>query len=407
MSVVRMRPSKPFFSIVMPTRNRASLLEFSLKSAMSQTFEDYEIVVCNNHSDDGTEEVVKQIKDHRVRYVKTDRVLGMPDSWEFALNHADGEYITYLCDDDAISSFLLQSIYQVICNNRVDIVAWPFGATYYHNSWHDPQMRNSVILTEKTSVVQEVEADKVLEYLFKAQFTHMLPRLLNSCVHRNILTQIKDQIGRVFWPTCPDYTSGMAQLAICNRLVFIDDLLLIWGVGDESIGAASGRKGKASETFLNELKVDNSHELKHVPLSFLLPMNHAVDSVLKMKSKFTDRFKEFSLDLNTYYLMVRHELSIWEANGVNIENELRDYHKALAKELWTIQFQVYMRNYLSKANKLGRGIAHQVINQVLPVFRPTRIIKNHHCLTMNGEERGFTNIYECIQYLDRTKQTRN
>lgn len=41
--------SKPLFSIVIPTRNRAHLLQWSLQSALNQDFPDYEIVVNNNN----------------------------------------------------------------------------------------------------------------------------------------------------------------------------------------------------------------------------------------------------------------------------------------------------------------------------------------------------------------------
>ena len=39
---------KPFFSVVIPTRNRASLLRYALQTALDQDFDDYEIVVSDN-----------------------------------------------------------------------------------------------------------------------------------------------------------------------------------------------------------------------------------------------------------------------------------------------------------------------------------------------------------------------
>jgi glycosyltransferase involved in cell wall biosynthesis len=48
--------NRPFFSIVMPTRDRAHLLKFALQSALSQTFDDYEILVSDNHSTDNVSE---------------------------------------------------------------------------------------------------------------------------------------------------------------------------------------------------------------------------------------------------------------------------------------------------------------------------------------------------------------
>ena len=73
----------PFFSIVMPTRNRASLLKSSLKTAVDQSFDDYEVVVCDNNSKDDTREVVEAFmsESSRIRYVNPERDLSMCENW--------------------------------------------------------------------------------------------------------------------------------------------------------------------------------------------------------------------------------------------------------------------------------------------------------------------------------------
>src|SRR2546423_1052660 len=100
----------PLFSIIIPTRNRARLLRYALETALQQTFADYEIVVSDNHSSDATAAVVREVGDGRVRYVRPDRSLSMAAHWEFALAEARGEYVTYLCDDDAITPRTLQKV---------------------------------------------------------------------------------------------------------------------------------------------------------------------------------------------------------------------------------------------------------------------------------------------------------
>lgn len=52
----------PFFRLLLPTRNRATILQSALRSCIAQTFENFEIVVSNNCSEDNTEEVVKQLE---------------------------------------------------------------------------------------------------------------------------------------------------------------------------------------------------------------------------------------------------------------------------------------------------------------------------------------------------------
>ena len=100
----------PRFSIVMPTRNRGQLLQYALQSALDQPTADLEIVVSDNDSHDDTPAVARRFRDPRLRYVRTPETLAMPDSWEFALSHATGDYVTFLCDDDAFSPRLLSAV---------------------------------------------------------------------------------------------------------------------------------------------------------------------------------------------------------------------------------------------------------------------------------------------------------
>jgi glycosyltransferase involved in cell wall biosynthesis len=58
---------RPRFSIVIPTRQRAHTLYFTLRSCLMQSFDDYEIVVCDNCSSPATREVVESFASPSVR----------------------------------------------------------------------------------------------------------------------------------------------------------------------------------------------------------------------------------------------------------------------------------------------------------------------------------------------------
>ncbi len=75
----------------MPTRNRAELLPFAIRSVLNQTFDDFELIISDNFSSDETPQVAQSFGDRRIRYFRSEAPLSMGDSWEFAISHASGE----------------------------------------------------------------------------------------------------------------------------------------------------------------------------------------------------------------------------------------------------------------------------------------------------------------------------
>jgi len=90
----------PKVSVIIPTYNRADFLESSIASVLSQTYKDFEIIVVDDNSCDRTHEVVKNIKDQRMKYIRHSKNKGPSAARNTAILSAKGEYISFLDDDD-------------------------------------------------------------------------------------------------------------------------------------------------------------------------------------------------------------------------------------------------------------------------------------------------------------------
>ena len=86
----------------MPTRNRAASLRDSLKSISGQDYPAIEILVSDNASEDGTEQVCRELirQDARIRYVRHERNLGLHGNHNFCLDESRGEFICIFHDHD-------------------------------------------------------------------------------------------------------------------------------------------------------------------------------------------------------------------------------------------------------------------------------------------------------------------
>lgn len=104
----------PRFSIVIPVRNRALTIVETLKTCFAQTFQDFEVVVSDNKSSDGTLEALQGVPDPRLRIVATPAFYAMSDNFEFALRHTKGEYVIFIGADDGLYPWSLAYLDEMI-----------------------------------------------------------------------------------------------------------------------------------------------------------------------------------------------------------------------------------------------------------------------------------------------------
>lgn len=91
---------KPLVSIVMPAYNAAGFIDDAIHSVLGQTFEEWELIVVDDHSTDKTFEVVGQFKDERVRAIALKRNGGAAKARNRGVSAARGRYICFIDADD-------------------------------------------------------------------------------------------------------------------------------------------------------------------------------------------------------------------------------------------------------------------------------------------------------------------
>lgn len=98
--------SEPFISICIFTYNRAHLLSDTIKSCLEQNYENFEIIIADDGSTDNTSEVVREFNDPRIKYYFKEHS-NAPDTRNFALKHANGDYIIWVGSDDILDKTIL------------------------------------------------------------------------------------------------------------------------------------------------------------------------------------------------------------------------------------------------------------------------------------------------------------
>lgn len=91
---------QPLVSIVVPTHNRADMVQRAIGSLLNQTYKNLEIIVCDDGSSDNTQEVLKGYYDKRIKILKNETPKGACNVRNKGIFASSGEFITFLDDDD-------------------------------------------------------------------------------------------------------------------------------------------------------------------------------------------------------------------------------------------------------------------------------------------------------------------
>lgn len=122
---------KPAVTAVIPTHNRAGLLGQAIQSVLGQTFEDLELIVVDDGSTDNTPEVVRSIRDPRVRYIRNEPNRGLAGARNVGIHHARAAWIACLDDDDRWLPDKLEQQIHVVRRSSDPKLTAVYGGVYY------------------------------------------------------------------------------------------------------------------------------------------------------------------------------------------------------------------------------------------------------------------------------------
>jgi glycosyltransferase involved in cell wall biosynthesis len=96
------RVRKPIVSVVMPVYNGGKFIRGALDSLLEQSFTNFELIILDNASTDGTAAICKEYtaRDPRIEYVRQESNIGAVANFQYGLNFAKGEYFMWAAYDD-------------------------------------------------------------------------------------------------------------------------------------------------------------------------------------------------------------------------------------------------------------------------------------------------------------------
>jgi len=138
--IIRTMPDLKF-SILIPTWNGAEVIGDTLRSILSQSFQNFEIIIQDDASTDNTIEVVKKFNDPRISIFRNEKNLGYPGNLESLSKKGEGEIIYLMGQDDILGSGALEETFKAFkLPEDIGAVARPYF-------WFDEEVAKPVRAT--------------------------------------------------------------------------------------------------------------------------------------------------------------------------------------------------------------------------------------------------------------------
>lgn len=389
--------SRPQFSIVIPTRNRARLLRSALDSALAQRDADFEVVVSDEASDDETPEFLAAVSDARVRVARADTHRGQPDGWEAAIALAAGEWVTILSDDDALCPSTLSRVAELVDAGAPRCVAYQ-KAWYVHPGleppWHRAGEVNHLMTRPFAGSVSEIDSRDQLERFFRREEREPIPGMTNAVVHRSLLDALRAEAGRVFRYPDPAAVACVGFLALEPAYLGIDLPLNVEGVSRTSV--SSGYRHGVDGTHAGVRAYHAADLFTEVPLRSRTMANAAAESLLRAQAALPERLTGLRLDPVAYYLSIHAELTD-PARTASSNGELAEWREALRAEPGGVRRQVWAR--------VARRALRASARRIGPLRAAARAARDRagsgpELFDFDGTACGFSDIARAAAFLE-------
>ena len=213
---------KPFFSVVISTKNRATLVLKAIESVFNQTFQNFELIVVDNASTDNTQHELTKIKNDRFTYLRND----IDRERCFARNRgilaSKGDYVCFLDSDDEYLTNHLEVIYKFVQHSEVK------QALFFTNAYETYNFEN---LQER--VCPDLNKYNLFEYLLTYTFNPA-----RVAIHRSILSEFQ------FDEEIPGLEDLDLWLRIATKfpVLQIKERTIVYQIHDESYSIAAPKR---------------------------------------------------------------------------------------------------------------------------------------------------------------------
>ena len=333
---IEINKTNPFISICIPVYNMKKYIEKVLLSIINQTFQDFEIILVNDNSNDDTEKIIKRLQKEfkKIKIINHNKNLGVYYSRIEASLNTNGKYILFIDPDDMLlSPYLFEELFKYYLKYNLDMIEF----TVYHNEEREKKIffpishRLNHYHNFKKDIIYQPELSKILFYIPNSQnYTSLICRTIwNKLIRKtNLIFSIKYNekfFHNVFLITADDTTLNTLNFHFANNYSNINVPGYLYNIRKNS---------------MSRINVDKKHNIM-VSYNYLLFFNF-----------FYNYLKDFKKDLNILFYELKnnyiHLFIFKKQNETKYIKKTINFLSNVIKENISLDFKNFIKDLFFK-----------------------------------------------------------
>jgi glycosyltransferase involved in cell wall biosynthesis len=352
-----MTEKKPYFSIVIPTKDRVELAKEVVFQTLKQTFQDFEIVLVDNGSSGELYEWATAINEPKLRPYRTGG-LSMPDNWQFGFEKCNGEIVLMSEDKIFLKQNTLEICRDIFRKNKSDFITWCIGIEIEH-----PKQAFSVLVPKFI----EQDSMRLVSLALEGKldvYQKTAPRAINMAVRHDFALEVQKRTDKLCVPICPDYSFGCFLLGEAESYLQTYAKLSYILNGSPSNGTEVMKGTEKGKSFFREIGIDIDGHVAEMPCKIPLFGNTLLADMIHFWKKTRLGNLANQIDLKSYWLMIVSEILISERIVgkdtelvVNSKKEIRNLSIAFRFKILLHGFHRFYRGWPNRTLKMRDNLS--------------------------------------------------
>jgi glycosyltransferase involved in cell wall biosynthesis len=263
------------FSVLLPTRERLEYLKYAVETVRRQDYDDWEIIISDNFSEQDVGGYVASLGDPRIQCFRTRTPVSVTENWNNALNRSTGDYVLMLGDDDALLQRYFTTMLDLIARfDQPDLIYTsaliyaypgvlpenPDGYLHRHPGARFLQLEGAPFLLEKSQRIELVQEFMNFRMRINCNMQH-------SLMSRKLVDSLRTR-GEIFQSPFPDYYATNSSLLVAERVLVDPRPRITIGISPKSYGYFhfNNREAEGVQFLGSNLDSSAAERLQHTVL---------------------------------------------------------------------------------------------------------------------------------------------